>query len=155
MSFEFKHNIVDKCLYSKVYDNHVVLICLYVDCEQSNARYKKTKRFLYSTFKTKDLGQVDTIRGIKVIKTNGGCMLSQSHYVKNVINKFKHLNIKEANTPLDPSLKLIKNDIRAIAQLEYASVIRSLMCTLQFSRPGIAFTISKLIRFTINLSKEH
>lgn len=40
---------------------------------------------------------------------------------------FNHLKIKDANTPFDPSLKLIKNEGRAVVQLVYASTIGSLM----------------------------
>ena len=31
LSHEFRHNNVDKCLYSKVCGNYVVIVCLYVD----------------------------------------------------------------------------------------------------------------------------
>ena len=70
----------------------------------------ETKRFLSSTFKMKDLGQVDTILGIKVRQHSGGFALSQSHYIEKVLKKFSHLNIKEANTLIDPSIKLISNE---------------------------------------------
>lgn len=53
-----------------------------------------------------------------------------------MINKFKHLNIKEVNTPFDPNLKLIKNYGRAIAQLEYASAMKSLIYAMQCTRPA-------------------
>ena len=43
------------------------------------------------------------------------------------MNKFSHLKIKKVNTPFDPSIKLIKNDGRVVAQLEYAIAIGSLM----------------------------
>jgi Fe2+ transport system protein FeoA len=159
ISFGFKHNSVDKCLYCKVCENYVIFICLYVDdmlimCNHMDG-IKETKRFLSSIFKMKDLGKVDTILGIKVTKNSGGFYLSQSHYIESVINKFKHLNIKDCSTPLDPSSKLMKNDGREIAQLEYASAIGSLMYAVQCTRPDIAFAISKLSRFTSNPSNDH
>lgn len=98
---------------------------------------------------------MDTILGIKVTKNSGGFYLSQSHYIESVINKFKHLNIKDCSIPLDPSSKLMKNDGREIAQLEYASAIASLMYAVQCTRPDIAFAISKLSRFTSNPSNDH
>lgn len=159
ISFGFKHNSVDKCLYYKVCENYVIFICLYVDdmfimCNHMD-EIKETKRFLSSIFKMKDLGKVDTILGIKVTKNSGDFYLSQSHYIESVINKFKHLNIKNCSTPLDPSSKLMKNDGREIAQLEFASAIGSLMYAVQCKRPGIAFAISKLSRFTSNSSNNH
>ena len=115
----------------------------------------ETKRFLSFTFKMKDLRQVDTILGIKVKRNRGGYVLSQSHYIEKALNKFSHLKIKEANTPFDPSIQLIKNDGRDVVQLEYTSAIGSLMYVTQCIRPDIAFDVSKLSRFTSNPSIDH
>ena len=83
--------------------------------------------FLSSNFKMKDLGNVDTILGIKVRRNSGGFVLSHTHYVEKVLDKFSHLKIKEAHTSFDSNMKFEKNEGRAMAQLEYASAIRSLM----------------------------
>ncbi|GJZ35132.1 zinc finger, CCHC-type containing protein, partial [Tanacetum coccineum] len=40
-----------------------------------------------------------------------------------IIDKFQHLNIEEANTPYESSCKMVENNERAIAQVEYASAI--------------------------------
>ena len=53
------------------------------------------------------------------------------------------------------SIKLISNEGRVVAQLEYASVIGSLMYAAQCTRLNIAFAVSKLSRFTNNPSVEH
>ena len=69
-----------------------------------------------------DLRLVDTLLGIKVKRNSGGYELSQTHYVKKVLDTFKHLRFNEVTTPFDLSVKLQKNDGRVVAQLEYASV---------------------------------
>ena len=88
-------------------------------------------------------------------KNSGGYVLNQTHYIEEVLSKFNHLNIKEASTPFDPSLKLFKNERRVVAQIEYASAIGSLMYIVQCTRPNIAFVVSKLSRFTTNPIYEH
>ena len=103
----------------------------------------------------KDLGEVDTILGIKVKKHNGGYALCQSHYVDKVLSKYDHLSIKEFNTPYDVTNKLFENTGRAVSQLDYASVIGSLMYAMHCTRPDIAFAVCKLSRFTHNPSSEH
>ena len=103
----------------------------------------------------KDLNEVDTILGIKVRKHSGGFALYQSHYINKILNKFNHLNIKEANTPYDVSSKLTENTGRSVSQIEYASAIGSLMYDMHCTRPNIAFTVCKLSRFTSNPSVEH
>ena len=90
----------------------------------------ETMRFLYSTFKMKDLGEVDTILGIKVKRNSEGYALNQTYYIEKVLSKFSHLKIKDVNTPFDSSVKLEKNYGRAMAQLEYVSAIGSLYVML-------------------------
>ena len=68
----------------------------------------ETKRFLSSTFKMKDLGEVDTILGIKINRNGGGYALNLTHYIEKVVSKFSHLKIKDANTPFDSTVKLEK-----------------------------------------------
>ncbi|KAL6322658.1 hypothetical protein AAG906_015344 [Vitis piasezkii] len=155
LSDGFRHNNVDKCLYSKTCDDYMVIVCLYVDdmliLSDDMKGIIETKRFLSSTFKMKDLGEVDTILGIKVKRNSGGYALNQTHYIEKVVSKFSHLKIKDANTPFDSSIKLEKNDGRSVAQLEYASAIGSLMYAFRCTRVTFHL-ISKLSRFTSNPS---
>ena len=134
-------------------------MCLYVDdilmLSDDMKGIIETKRFLSSIFKMKDLGEVDTIFGIKIKRNSGGYALNQTHYIGKVVSKFSNLKIKDANTPFDSSVKLEKNDGRVVDQLEYASAIGSLMYVAQCTRTDISFAISKLSRFTSNPSMEH
>jgi len=77
----------------------------------------ETKKYLTYIFKMKDLGEVDTILGIKVKKHSNGYALYQSDYIEKMLDKFKHLNIKEANTPFDYSIKLNDYCDKAVSQL--------------------------------------
>ena len=74
----------------------------------------ETERFLSSTFKMEDLRQVNIILGIKVRQYSRDFTSSQSHYFEKVLKKFNDLNIKEASTPFDPSIKFVTNDGRAV-----------------------------------------
>ena len=65
------------------------------------------------------------------------------------------MHIKEANTPYDVSIHLNENLGRAVAQVEYASAIGSLMYAMHCTRPDIAFSICKLSRFTKNPGVMH
>ncbi|XP_075099495.1 secreted RxLR effector protein 161-like [Nicotiana tabacum] len=60
------------------------------------------------------------------------------------------IGIKGYNTPYDSSVKLTANTGRAVAQLEYASAIGSMMYAMHCTRPDIAFAVCKLSRFTSN-----
>lgn len=113
------------------------------------------KKYLTSQFKMKDLSEVDTILRIKVKKHIRGFALCQSHYIDKSLTKFNHLGIKEVNTPCDISNKLIENFERSISQLDYASVISSLMYDMYCTKPGIAFVVCKISRYTHNPSTNY
>ncbi|KAJ9561599.1 hypothetical protein OSB04_006759 [Centaurea solstitialis] len=158
-NFGFRHNGADRCIYSKCTSDYTVVICLYVDdmliISTDLEGISETKKYLSSNFKMKDLGEVDTILGIKVKRTGSQISLSQSHYIEKILTKFQHLNIKEFNTPFDSCVKLGANSGRAVAQLEYASAIGSMMYAMHCTRPDIAFAVSKLSQHTINPGVEH
>jgi hypothetical protein len=159
LSNDFKHNGADKCIYSKFTKEYGVIVCLYVDDMLIFGTNMKgiyeTKKYLTSMFKMKDLNEVDTILGIKVKKHSGGYALCQSHYIEKVLLKFKHIGIKEVNTPFDSSIKLNDNSGRAITQLEYASAIGSMMYAMHCTKPDIAFAVCKIFRYTSYPSIDH
>ena len=127
LSNGFVLNSSDRYLYTKMYGSIAIYLCLYVDdmliISNKMKDILETKRFLSSTFKMKNLGQVNTILGIKVKQNSGVYELCQSHYVEKELDKFNNLKFKKVNTLFDPSLKLEKNSGRVVAQIEYASDI--------------------------------
>ena len=103
----------------QIYKGIWIIVCLYVDDMLIFGMNMKgvceTKKYLSSMFQMKYLNEVDTILGIKIKRHSEGFALCQSHYVEKVLQRFEHLNIKEANTPFDRSIKLGENTERVIA----------------------------------------
>ena len=79
-------NGADKRIYSKFTNNEGVIICLYVNdlliFGTSLDVVHDTKYFLAFNFDMKDLGEVNIILDIKILKDNDCITLSQSHYVE-------------------------------------------------------------------------
>uniref|UniRef100_A0A2N9GAW9 Integrase catalytic domain-containing protein n=1 Tax=Fagus sylvatica TaxID=28930 RepID=A0A2N9GAW9_FAGSY len=132
MSNGFRINECDKCVYVKNTTSGYVIVCLYVDdmliMGSNNDIIKATKRMLNSKFDMKDLGVADVILGIKITRTSDGLVLSQSHYIKKGMD---------------------------ISQLEYSQIIGSLMYIMNCTRPDIAYSVSKLSRYTSNPGEDH
>nr|GEX40521.1 zinc finger, CCHC-type [Tanacetum cinerariifolium] len=145
-----------RCIYYKFTKDYGVILCLYVDdflIVGTNMKgINETKKFLSSCFQ---MNEVDTILGIKVKRHSGGYALNQCHYIDKIIDKFQHLNMEEANTPYESSCKLVENNGRAVAQIEYASAIGCLMYATHCTRPDIAYVLCKLSRYTSNPSQDH
>ncbi|XP_057505550.1 cytochrome P450 76C3-like [Actinidia eriantha] len=121
----------------------------------SDDMIKATKNMLTSKFDMKDLGVADVILGIKITRTFGGLILSQSHYIEKILDKFDKNNDGVAKTPVDVNLHLTKNTGDSVSQLQYSQIIGSLMYLMNCTRPDIAYSVSKLSRFTSNPGENH
>ena len=131
LSHGFKINECDKCIYVKDDDDGYVIVCLYVDDTLIVGRDGKmitsTKNMLNSRFDMKDMRLDDVILGIKIKRTLKGLILSQSHYVDNILGNSDKDNSSIAKTPIDVTLHLSKNKGESVSQVEYSMVIGSLM----------------------------
>lgn len=58
------------------------------------------RNFLSNNFEMKDLGPANAILGIKIIKSDKGIVLSQEHYVDQLLKKFNYCDAKVLSTPL-------------------------------------------------------
>ena len=77
----FQINNSDKCVYVKKFDdNECVILCLYVDniliFGNNMHSINDVKSFLSRNFDMKDLGPVNVILGIMLIKKNDGMVLT-------------------------------------------------------------------------------
>ncbi|CAL2262923.1 unnamed protein product [Prunus armeniaca] len=114
-----------------------------------------TKKMLNSSFDMKDLGQADVILGIQIKRNNDGYILTQSHYAEKILRKFGQFDCKPTVTPFDVNCKLKKNSGDAISQLQYSKVIGSLMYLMNSTRPDLAYSVSRLSRYTSNPRHDH
>ncbi|GKD82963.1 zinc finger, CCHC-type containing protein [Tanacetum coccineum] len=142
-------NQADKCVYSK-FDKtgKGVIICLYLDnmliFGTDQVQVDLTKEFLSSRFFMKDMGEADVILGIRIKDESKGIAISQSHYIEKALKKFNYFDCTPVSTHMDTSEKLMPNNGQAVSQLEYSRMIDCLMYAMTYTRPDIAFAVSKL-----------
>ncbi|KAL0354513.1 UNVERIFIED_CONTAM: Retrovirus-related Pol polyprotein from transposon TNT 1-94 [Sesamum radiatum] len=103
----------------------------------------------------KDLGEADVILGVKIRKTENGFSLCQSHYIEKILKKFGCHDEIPVRTPYDPSACLKKNKGDSVSQADYAKIIGSVMFLMNYTRPDIAYAVSRLSRYTHNPNKDH
>ena len=58
--------------------------------------------------------------------------MNQFYYIKILLVKFQHLEIKEIGIPYDLNVKLIKNFSRMVVQFAYSNAIGSLMYAMNY-----------------------
>jgi hypothetical protein len=89
--------------------------------------------------------------------------LSQSAAIKRLLTKLNLQDCKPLSTPLTPGLKLTKKDCpdaqaataMASEQRWYRSVVASLLYFVNWTRPDLAYAVSKLCRYMHNPGQPH
>ena len=88
-------------------------MCLYIDnmivVVSNDKVIRSTKNILNSKFDMKDLGLVDVILCVKIIKIFDGLALSQTHYIDKILEKFNKSDSNVVITLVDVNLHLSKN----------------------------------------------
>lgn len=67
----------------------------------------KTKKFLNSQFKMKDLGELRYFLGIEVDRSDQGIFLSQKKYITDLLQEYNLLNCRPLKLPMDIHVKLL------------------------------------------------
>ena len=122
----------------------------------------QVKSDLNSKFDTQDLGPVKQILGMEITqdKTTGSITITQTQYLKKILERFQMTEYYPVTTPLDPNVKLNKtsdNAKPALSQLvhEYSAVIGSLNFTAIATIPDLKYTVHELSQFMSNPSPIH
>ncbi|XP_075096171.1 uncharacterized protein LOC142174282 [Nicotiana tabacum] len=147
-----------RCRIEATFGLDCVIICMYVDDMLIFGRnvnvVNKTKNFLSFKFEMKDLGEANVILEIKIKRTSNGVSLSQSRYIEKILKRFNCFDVAPVKTPYDPSIQLRKNKESSICQT-VAKIIGSVTFFINYTRPDIAYAVSRLSRYTHNPISEY
>ena len=67
------------------------------------------KQDLEQVFKMKDLGEIHWLLNLKIDKISGTINISQEAYIDNILARFNLQDAKSYSSPLDPNVKLSKD----------------------------------------------
>ena len=155
----FIQNSSDPCIYTSKDGKNILAI--YVDdiilAAQSQDDMDYMKRDISSKFDLKDLGELRYFLGVSVQRdSNGSVSLDQSGYSDRILNKFDMNEAKPVSTPVDISMKLVKNDESESVDKElYQSAVGSLLYLSQWTRPDLSYAVGNVAKFCENPSKNH
>ena len=92
-------------LYMRAYENHIVIICIYVDyliVEGDNvAKIEYVKNLLKQEFDMKVLGELCYFLGIEIVHTKEGIWVSQRQYALDMLSKYGMVDYKPISIPLN------------------------------------------------------
>ena len=155
----------DLCVYmKKLKDGDYVYLLLYVDDMLLVARemteIKKVKEMLAKEFDMKDLGSAKRILGMNIERDRacGVLKLSESSYLKKILQVFRMGEAKSVSTPIGAQFKLtaLKEREQGFAgsddEVPYANAVGSIMYAMISTMPDLAFGVGLVSRFMSNPS---
>ncbi|CAO2827530.1 unnamed protein product [Amaranthus hypochondriacus] len=165
---DFQKCNADHCCYFKRYQSSYIILLLYVDDMLIAGSHMneiiKLKHQLSREFDMKDLGPAKKILGMQITrdKQSDTLQLSQSEYIKRVLQRFNMGDAKPVSTPLASHFRLskdqspqIEEDKEYMAKVPYASAIGSLMYAMVCTRPDIGHAVGVVSRYMSNPGKVH
>ena len=153
---EFTPTISDSCLFIRKVNNIAeCLISVFVDdlviTTPNIELMTDIKEQLQNKWSMKDLGDLKSILGMKVERTDSVLKLSQTLYIENLLEKYFRGTNRRVYTPLDPGTKLKKGPIineHEAQPFPYREIIGALNYLAQYTRPDLAFAVSYLAKFS-------
>ena len=159
ITFGFKRSKTDPCVYRK----GDMLIAVYVDdfliFYHQKVDLEELRKMLHQNFNMKDIGLARSCLGITITQGADFIQIDQSHYVKEVLDRFGMTNCKSAPTPSDVNQKLSvtmwTEENSLVGKVPYQELIGSLLYLSGATRPDIAFAVNDLSRFNDKHSEPH
>ncbi|KAI3810687.1 hypothetical protein L1987_20309 [Smallanthus sonchifolius] len=151
LSNNFRRGVIDQTLFIKDEGGEILRVQIYVDdIIFGSTRKQLCKDFeilMHSKFEMSSMGELNFFLGLQVKQVPNGIFISQSKYVKSILEKFKMADCSAARTPMQVHHQLtLDKDGQDTDQHQYRAMIGSLMY-LTASRPDIMFAVCLCARF--------
>ena len=117
----------------------------------------ETKRLLSKQFRMKDMGQLHYCLGVNMVFGQDCVWLHQQQYITLMLRKFGLAEANTVSTPADCNIKLVKDNhvSNSTDQVEYQSMVGSLLYIAMGTRPDIAQAVGAVSKFCSNPSESH
>ena len=113
------------------------------------------KKVLSERFEMKDMKELHYFLGIEIIQTPDDIMISQRHYILNLLYKFGMTECKLVDTPLDRNLKLDANSCTEECELTYYWQLVGSLIYLTITPPHLSYSVDLIIQFMQTPKKIH
>ncbi|GJU12010.1 putative ribonuclease H-like domain-containing protein [Tanacetum coccineum] len=137
----------------------ILLVQVYVDDIIFGSTKKELctefEKLMHKKFQMSSMGELTFFLGLQVTQKDDGIFISQDKYVDEILKKFGFSTVKTANTPIETSKPLLKDENAKDVNVHlYRSMIGSLMY-LTSLRPDIMFAVCACARFQVTPKFSH
>jgi hypothetical protein len=162
IKLQFTRLYSDQCVYIRHTSDALIIIAVHVDdmalFGSDSHAIATAKDELRKEYKLTDLGKAQQIVGLEIERDldAGTLKISQTQYIRKILDRFGMADSHPVASPLDLSNKLKKTpDDERYDLPEYSAAIGSLMYAAIGTRPDIAFAVQTLSQFMSNPNPTH
>ncbi|XP_022151604.1 uncharacterized protein LOC111019517 [Momordica charantia] len=158
LTLGFQASLADSSLFVRRTSDSLTYLLLYVDDITLTETHASYIDCLISQLKLRfdmtDLGPLRFFLGLEIAYSSHGISVHQSKYTKDVLTRFGMLSAKPCSTPIALSSAHTSSLCSDADAKNYRSLVGALHY-LTFSRPNIAFAVSKLSQHLHSPTDEH
>ena len=158
----------DPCIFIQSSSTATSIISSHVDdlglyCS-SKGEVKLLKSQIRKHVSIKDLGEIQSILGIEVIRDRQACTISLSHrrYIDEIVNRFGQTDAKDVRSPIEMGTRLNQaqcpstpEEITLMRSKPYQAAVGSLNHAAVMTRPDISKAVQTVAQFASNPGKHH
>ena len=150
LTLNFIQSSADACVYVKNHDEELFFILVWVDdiilATKHDKIMENVKEKFKGRFKMKDLGPISYFLGIQFSQMDGVITITQSSYLRNILNKFGMADCKPRATPseMKPSSYDSEKTGDSSDELKYREIIGSLVYAMTCTRLDLSYIVTKL-----------
>ncbi|KAE8237726.1 hypothetical protein A4X06_0g9134, partial [Tilletia controversa] len=159
----FEQSAADPAIFIFGQGTSAIIVAVYVDdvlvLGSNTEEIDAVKTALGKRFKMKDQGQIGHFLGMKIERSEDSrsFFISQSAYIRSMLERFNYKDIKAAPSPLDPKQRLQPYDGSASDEdrRRFQAMLGCLMWLAQASRSDLSYAVSTLARHASNPGPQH
>lgn len=142
----------DSCLYVNNRASDSIHLLVFVDdlliCSKNLNLIKRVKLELSRKFIVKDLGEIESYIGIRVVynREQNQMLLNQSRYIESLAEKYNLKDARLYKTPMEANLR-IGQAKESDESIRYRNLIGELLYVSAGTRPDISYSVNYLSRF--------
>lgn len=152
ISIGFQKSKADRCLYfQRTPEKKIAILLIYVDdmllVTDDDTITQKTTTALEKKFRITTQHDPNFFVGLEIrrVKEKNQIYLSQSKYIKRVLERFEMLDSHPQTTPMESNLRLSRPE-KGRDDREYRAMIGALLYIARGTRPDIAYAVNALSR---------
>ncbi len=148
-TLEYKHSVIDHCLFTRNINGYHEILLIYVDdvlvtSSGGKERAEVQLNELENIYDIKRLGKATHMLGIGVHQNEGHITLEQTAHAEKILNETEYTNVKPRGTPWDSQYVGKDETLDTTHTVLFRRILGQLMYLANCTRPDLSYAVGRL-----------